>query len=73
MPGHGPGYPWEIIGHALHDIWVTGAPVSPRAIRRFCEDLVTGKSAPAAAVDGVTEFSALLAAERAKTAKAAAP
>jgi len=66
MPGHGPGYAWDIIGHALHDIQVAGAPASPRSIRRFCEDLVTGKSADAAAVGNETEAEAALRRHRAK-------
>lgn len=30
-------YPWSVIGRAIHDMNVVGAPPSPRALRKFCE------------------------------------
>lgn len=67
VPGHGRGYAWEVIGHALHDLSLAGAPISARAIRAFCEDLVTGKSAAAqAGAQDETEAEAALRRHRAK-------
>jgi hypothetical protein len=70
VPGHGPGYSWEVIGHALADMQLAGAPITARAIRRFCEDLVTGTSA-ATAQPGENEAEAALRRLRAQEARPA--
>jgi hypothetical protein len=51
---HPPGYPWAIIGRAMHELAVAGAPLTARSLRGFCRKLAepdpppraSGKAAP---------------------------
>ena len=39
-------YPFEVMGHALHDMAIAGTPITAKVLAAFCRDLVTPKATP---------------------------
>ena len=43
---HGPGYGYDVIGRALHELAVAGGRLTPSALRGFCRRIAEGDPPP---------------------------
>lgn len=54
MPGHGPGYGWEAVGQALHELAVAGSQCTATALRAFVRK-VASRPPDGPAIEMVTD------------------